>query len=167
MDQLDVAAAREAGREKVGHQGTFNANPLSSAAAIAMLSIIEKEDVCAKAERTAGEIRDGMRRILIEEGIAWGIYGEASGFHVFQNPKRTAIDPATFDAAKLGFAGLKGARNPDLAYRLRVALLANGVDIMGAPGGLVSAPHGPREVAHTLEAFRTSVRWMKAEGDVQ
>jgi glutamate-1-semialdehyde 2,1-aminomutase len=131
-----------------------------------MLSIIEKEDVCLKAERTASEIRDGMRRILIEEGIPWGIYGEASGFHVFQNPKRLDIDPATFDASKLGFSGLKGARNPDLAYRLRVALLANGVDIMGAPGGLVSAVHGPREVARTLEAFRTSVRWMKAEGDV-
>ena len=85
---------------------------------------------------------------------------------MFQNPSRLKIDPATFDASKLGFAGLKGARNPDLAYRLRVALLANGVDIMGAPGGLVSAAHGTREVAQTLEAFRTSVRWMKAEGDV-
>ena len=71
----------------------------------------------------------------------------------------------TFDPRELGFKGLKGARNPDLAYRLRVALLANGVDIMGAPGGLVSATHGPREVAHTLEAFRTAVRWLKAEGD--
>jgi len=47
-----------------------------------------------------------------------------------------------------------------------VALIANGADIMGAPGGLVSATHGPAEVARTLEAFRTAVRWMKAEGDV-
>jgi glutamate-1-semialdehyde 2,1-aminomutase len=45
-------------------------------------------------------------------------------------------------------------------------MLANGVDIMGAPGGLVSATHGPREVAQTLDAFRTAVRWLKAEGDV-
>ena len=49
---------------------------------------------------------------------------------------------------------------------MNLALLANGVDIMGAPGGLVSAAHGPHEVALTLEAFRTSVRWIKAEGDV-
>jgi glutamate-1-semialdehyde 2,1-aminomutase len=166
MDQLDAAAAKSAQREKVGHQGTFNANPLCAAAAVATLSIVEAEDVCAKAERTAGEIRDGMRRILVDEQIPWGIYGEASSFLIFQNPSRLPIDPATFDARKLGFKGLKGARNPDLAYRLRVALLANGVDIMGAPGGLVSATHGPREVAHTLEAFRTAVRWLKAEGDV-
>ena len=45
-------------------------------------------------------------------------------------------------------------------------MLANGVDIMGAPGGLVSATHGPGDVAQTLEAFRTAVRWLKAEGDV-
>jgi glutamate-1-semialdehyde 2,1-aminomutase len=165
MDQLDAAAAKSAQREKIGHQGTFNANPLCAAAAVATLSIVETEDVCAKAERTAGEIRDGMRRILVDEQIPWGVYGEASSFLIFQNPNRLPIDPATFDAHKLGFKGLKGARNPDLAYRLRVALLANGVDIMGAPGGLVSATHGPREVAQTLEAFRTAVRWLKAEGD--
>ena len=39
-------------------------------------------------------------------------------------------------------------------------------DIMGAPGGLVSATHGTREVAQTLEAFRTAVRWLEAEGDM-
>ena len=166
MSQLDAAAAKAAGREKIGHQGTFNSNPLCAAAAVATLSIVEREDVCARAERTAEDIRKGLRAILVEEQIAWGVYGEASAFLIFQNPSRLKIDPATFDPLALGFKGLKGARNPGLAYRLRIAMLANGVDIMGAPGGLVSAVHGPREVAHTLEAFRTAVRWLKAEGDV-
>jgi glutamate-1-semialdehyde 2,1-aminomutase len=166
MDQLDASVAKAAGREKIGHQGTFNSNPLCAAAAVATLSIVESEDVCAKAEHTAAEIRDGMRRILVEEQIPWGVYGEASSFLIFQNPNRLFLDPATFDARKLGFKGLKGARNPDLAYRLRVAMLANGVDIMGAPGGLVSATHGSREVSQTLDAFRTAVRWLKSEGDV-
>ena len=167
MDQLDAVAAKAAAREKIGHQGTFNANPLCAAAAVTTLSIVEKEDACAKAESTAAEIRDGMRKILIEEQIGWGVYGEASAFLIFQNPGRLQIDPAAFDPVRLGFKGLKGARNPALAYRLRIAMLANGVDIMGAPGGLVSATHGPREVAQALEAFRTAVRWLKAEGDVQ
>ncbi len=166
MDQLDAAAARRSAREKIGHQGTFNANPLCAAAAVATLSMVEREDVCERAERTAGAIRAGMRQILVEEQVAWGVYGEASAFLIFQNPSRLPLDPATFDPLRLGFAGLKGTRNPDLTYRLRVALLANGVDIMGAPGGLVSATHGEREVAHTLEAFRTAVRWMKSEGDI-
>jgi glutamate-1-semialdehyde 2,1-aminomutase len=166
LSQIDPVAAKAAGREKIGHQGTFNANPLCAAAAVTTLSIVEREDVCAKAERTAGEIRDGMRGILIEEQVPWGVYGEASAFLIFQNPNRVQIDPATFDPLKLGFKGLKGARNADLAYRLRIAMLANGVDIMGAPGGLVSATHGAREVAQTLDAFRTAVRWLKADGDI-
>ena len=166
MSQLDAVAAKTAGREKIGHQGTFNSNPLCAAAAVATLSIVEGEDVSARAERTAEAIRQGLRQVLVEEQIAWGVYGEASAFLIFQNPGRLKIDPATFDPLALGFKGLKGARNPGLAYRLRIALLANGVDIMGAPGGLVSAMHGPREVAHTVEAFRTAVRWLKAEGDI-
>jgi hypothetical protein len=37
---------------------------------------------------------------------------------------------------------------------------------MGAPGGLVSATHGSGEVDQTLTAFRTAIRWLKAEGDI-
>ena len=166
MDQLDPAAAKIAGREKIGHQGTFNANPLCAAAAVATLQLVETTEACAHAEATAESLRQGMRQVLVEEQVPWGIYGEASAFVIFPNPGRIAIDPATFDPLRLGFKGIKGARDPSLINRLRLALLANGVDIMGGPGGVVSATHGPREVALTLEAFRTGVRWLKAEGDV-
>lgn len=167
MDQLDVNAAKAAGREKIGHQGTFNSNPLCAAAAVATLKLIESTDACEKAEAAAAEIREGMRKILVEEGVPWGVYGEASVFIVFPNPNGLPIDPANFDPVKLGFNGIKGARDPNLINRLRLAMLANGVDIMGGPGGLVSATHGPREIGQTLSAFRTSVRWMKAEGDIR
>lgn len=167
IDQLDANAAKAAGREKIGHQGTYNSNPLCAAAAIATLSLIEREDICGTAERTAAAIRDGLRQILIEENVPWGVYGETSSFIIFQNPAGLPLDPATFDAAKLGFEGLKGVKDASLMHRLRISMIANGVDIQGAPGGLVSATHGPEEVARTLEAFRTSVRWMKAEGDVR
>ena len=108
MDQLDAAVAKATGREKIGHQGTFNSNPLCAAAAVATLGIVESEDACARAERTAGEIRDGLRRILVEEQIAWGVYGEASSFLIFQNPARVAIDPATFDATQARLQGPQG-----------------------------------------------------------
>jgi glutamate-1-semialdehyde 2,1-aminomutase len=166
MDQLDPAAAKAAGREKIGHQGTFNSNPLCAAAAVATLSIVEREDVCAKAEATTEEIRAGLRQILAEEDVPWGIYGDASAFLIFQNPNGLDIDPVTFDPLRHGFKELKAVRNANLSHRLRIAMLANGVDIMGAPGGLVSAVHGSEDTARTLEAFRTSVRWMKAEGDI-
>ena len=83
-----------------------------------------------------------MRRILVEEDVPWGIYGDASAFLIFQNPKGLDIDPQTFDPLRHGFKELKAVRNANLSHRLRIAMLANGVDIMGAPGGLVSAVHG-------------------------
>jgi glutamate-1-semialdehyde 2,1-aminomutase len=166
MDQLDPAAAKTAGREKIGHLGTFTATPLCAAAAVTTLQLIETTEACAEAEGTAEAIRKGMRQVLVEEQVPWGIYGESSAFVIFPNPGRIAIDPGTFDPVRLGFKGIKGARDASLINRLRLALLANGVDIMGGPGGVVSATHGPREVALTLEAFRTAVRWLKAEGDI-
>ena len=166
MDQLDLQAAAAAGREKIGHQGTFNSNPLCAAAAVATLSIVEREEVCAKAEATAEQIRAGMREILAEEGVPWGVYGDASAFLIFQNPNGLDIDPKSFDPLRYGFKELKATRNARQSHRLRIAMLANGVDIMGAPGGLVSAAHGPEDVARTLDAFRTSVRWLKAERDI-
>ena len=107
-----------------------------------------------------------MRQILVEEQVPWGIYGDASAFLIFQNPNGLDIDPSTFDPLRYGFKELKAVRNANLSHRLRIAMLANGVDIMGSPGGLVSAVHGAEDVARTLEAFRTSVRWMKTEGDI-
>jgi glutamate-1-semialdehyde 2,1-aminomutase len=166
MDQLDQAAAKAAGREKIGHQGTFNSNPLCAAAAVATLSIIAHDDVCAKAEASAEKLRTGMREILSQEDVPWGIYGDASAFQIFQNPAGLDIDPLTFNPKRYGFKELKASRTAGQSHRLRVAMLANGVDIMGAPGGLVSAAHGAEDVARTLDAFRTSVRWLKAEGDI-
>ncbi len=166
MDQLDQAAAKASGREKIAHQGTFNANPLCAAAAVATLSIVEREDVCARAEATAADIRSGMRATLCEEDVPWGVYGEASAFQIFQNPRGLDIDPQSFDPLRYGFRELKAERDSNMSHRLRVAMLANGVDIMGAPGGLVSAAHSADDVARTLDAFRTSVRWLKAEGDI-
>ncbi len=167
MEQLDASAAKSARREKIGHQRTFNANPLCAAAAVAALSLVETSDACARAEASAEALRKGLRKLLVEESIPWGVYGEASVFIVFPNPKGLPIDPASFDPAALGFEGIKGARDSHLINRLRLALLTEGVDIMGGPGGMVSATHGPQEVAQTLDAFRSALRRLKAEGDIR
>ena len=68
--------------------------------------------------------------------MPWGVFGEASVFVIFPNPARLPVDPASFDPLKLGFKGLKG--------------------------GFVSAAHGPREIAQTLDAFRSALRALKS-----
>lgn len=167
FDQLDIAAAKSANREKIGHQGTYNANPLSAVAGVAMLTEVEREDICERACSTAVQLRAAMRAVLVEEDVPWGIYGERSTFHIFVNPVGLEIDPATFDPLSLGFKGLRGTSAARIAQRLRIAMLANGVDLMSAPGGMVSAVHTEREIEQTAGALRASVRWMKTEGDIR
>ena len=82
---------------------------------------------------------------------------------MFTNPNGVAIDAKRFDPLALGFEGLKKAKSAPMANKLRLAMLVAGVDIMGAPGGIVSATHGEREIEQTVQAFQQAVRWIQAE----
>ena len=82
-------------------------------------------------------------------------------------PRRSPIDAQRFDPLQLGFDGLKREKSAALANKVRLAMLIAGVDIMGAPGGVVSATHGDREIEQTVDAFRQAVRMVKAEGGIR
>ena len=152
LEQLDFDATRRAGTEKIYHPGTFNANPLSAAAGIATLKIIAGSDACARAEATAAALRAGMNAGLAAAGVPWAVYGRGSALHVHMSPERPALDPERFDPALVPAAQLK-AKPPETVRLLRLAMLVNGVDLSGWPGGLVSAAHGTREVSETQDAW--------------
>ena len=165
MEGMDFAATRASGRERVAHQGTYNANPLAAAAGIAALEKVVATDACARASDAAAKLRAGMNEVLTREGVPWAVYGQHSLFHVFTNPTGLAIDARRFDPLAIGFEGLKKTKSPALANKLRLAMLVAGVDIMGAPGGVVSATHGDREIEHTVAAFEQAVRLIRSEDE--
>jgi glutamate-1-semialdehyde 2,1-aminomutase len=167
MDLLDYAATRASKREKIQHQGTYNANPLSAAAAIAALEIVATSDACERANATTARLRGALRQVLVEEGIPWGVYGDASSFHLFPNPGGLEIDPASFDPQTHGFKVLKGARDGALVGKIRMALMNEGVDIMPSPGGLVSAVHDGADIDRTAEALRRAVIALRAEREIR
>jgi glutamate-1-semialdehyde 2,1-aminomutase len=69
---------------------------------------------------------------------------------------------------KLPFAKLKGVRGAgSLTGKIRMGLMTHGVDVMGAPGGFVSATHGGAEIEKTVHALRQTVRALKAEREVK
>jgi len=45
-------------------------------------------------------------------------------------------------------------------------MLINGVDLKGWRGGLVSAVHTQADIDKTIEAWRTSLRALRDEGDL-
>lgn len=167
LDGLDFAEAAAKGREKVGHQGTYNANPLSAAAGVTALELIAAGGVCDKANATGEAVRRGFNRVLEEEGVPWACYGQYSGFFLYLNPTGLPITPSNFDPLALGFGGLKaGPKNAVLGTKLRLAMLNNGVDLNGHYGGSVSAAHTEADVTFTLDALRESLRALRAEGEL-
>ena len=163
LDLLDFEAAKARGFEKIGHQGTYNANPVSAAAGVAALGIIAETDACERANRYGDLLRDRLNAVLDEEGVPWAAYGDFSAFHIFTNPKGRALRPREFDASRYGYEELK-ANAPGAVQKLRLALMLNGVDFNGWPGGTISAVHGETELDHTIRAFREALAMMRAEG---
>ncbi|MDF1587078.1 aspartate aminotransferase family protein [Marinimicrococcus flavescens] len=165
LESLDFAAMAAKGEEKVQHPGTFNANPVSAAAGIAALKIIASGEPNRRANALARDLRDRLNAILAEQQVPWAVYGTFSGFHIFTNPDGRTIDPERFDPMALSWQEMK-KRDGALSHRLRLALLVNGVDISGWPGGMTSAAHDEESLSHTCEAFREALRLLRREGDI-
>jgi glutamate-1-semialdehyde 2,1-aminomutase len=165
LDLLDFAAAPAAKREKIGHQGTYNANPVSAAAGSAALEIIAQGGICERAAATAADLRAALNDVIAEEGLSWAVYGESSGWHIFLNPRGRDISPKRFDPFAVT---LDEYKNPPahLMSRLRLALLVHGVDASGRLSGFTSIAHSPEDVAHTAAALRESIRMLRTEGEL-
>jgi len=132
--------------QRVAQNGTYNANPLSAAAGIAMLSELANGKLHDAANARGAELRAGLNDVFRKAGVACVAYGDVSIFHVSLE----------------GSPGAK-AKDPDLYHKWRCALILQGVD-MSAYHGWVSAVHGEREIEETIDAVARAVRDLQAEG---
>jgi glutamate-1-semialdehyde 2,1-aminomutase len=165
LDLLDFTAAPAAGREKIGHQGTYNANPVAAAAGLACLTVVARGEATAQADATAADLRAALNAVLAGEGVAWAAYGTSSGFHLFLNPAGREVTPDRFDPFACPMAELKSPP-PRLASRLRLALLLHGMDVNGRLSGFTSAAHDAADVEGAAAALRAAIRLLRAEGEV-
>ncbi len=166
LELLDPERAAARGVEKIPHQGTYNANPLSAAAGIATLEIIRDTDAVARTHDYAARLRGALNDVLAEEGVNWAVYGTHTGTHVFVNPKGLAIGPRSFDPLAMGYADLKIPRGNQTVTKLLLAMRTRGVDFAPWPGGPASAAHGGEELDRTVEAFRGAIRALREEREI-
>jgi glutamate-1-semialdehyde 2,1-aminomutase len=161
MERLSFDAPSR-GAEKVGHPGTFNANPLSAAAGVAALSQLDDGLHQARAETTAQELAAAMNGVLRDEGVPGFVYGPSSILKVVlggdQLPEARAYHPLDVPADLVN----RGSR-PETQRLLNLAMINRGVQIFGN-GLIVSAVHGPAEVATTLDAWRGALIALRDEG---
>jgi glutamate-1-semialdehyde 2,1-aminomutase len=155
---LDYDPGKRGRREKIFHPGTFNACPVSAAAGLETLNIIQQDDACERATRAATQLRQGLSDTLRRFDLDWVIYGEASAFHIYMGGADAARDG--FDPERLGREQLY-RQPPDIARLLRLALNINGVDFSGWPGGLVSAAHTETDIDATIAAFGASLELLR------
>jgi glutamate-1-semialdehyde 2,1-aminomutase len=166
LDLLDFQITKTADREKISHQGTFNANPLSAAAGVAALEIVGTTDACARANKYADTLRQKVNEVFEEEHVPWAAYGTFSNFHFFTNPDRAAITPTRFDPKAVPAEAFFDKRQAGVVHKFRLAMMTHGVDFSGSPGGITSATHGDAELEETLTALRKAIRMLKQEREI-
>ncbi|TQF84174.1 aminotransferase class III-fold pyridoxal phosphate-dependent enzyme [Elioraea sp. Yellowstone] len=166
LELLDPERAAARGVEKIPHQGTYNANPLSAAAGIATLEIIRDTDAIARTHAYAARLRAALNDVIEQEGVAWAVYGSHTGVHVFVNPNGLAIGPRSFDPLAMGYADLKIPRGNQTVTKLLLAMRTRGVDLAPWPGGPASAVHGEDDLERTVEAFRGAIRALREEREI-
>jgi glutamate-1-semialdehyde 2,1-aminomutase len=166
LDLLDFEQSELSGREKIQHQGTFNANPVSAAAGVACLEIIAGGEVCALATDRAQRLQSLINPIFAAEGVPWAAFGDHSAVYFFTNPDGIDIDPVRFDAGSMPAERLRTGGKHPAAGKFRLALMINGVDISGRPGGSTSCKHSDEDLEHTAQAVRKAIVMLKDEGEL-
>ncbi len=136
--------------ERVAHAGTFNANPLSAAAAIPTLELCADAALQERANKLGERLRQGVSEAMKRAGAPGTCYGEASIYHV------------SFEG-KPGLAGFDRPRKGDLYHLLRCALINEGVDC-SMNHGWVSAVHTEEDIEQTIRAYERALGAMAAEG---
>ena len=162
LDQIAIDPDRPPSK-RVGHPGTFNANPLSAVAGAAMLAEVATGVPNETADARAAQLTRGMNAVIRRAEVPGAAYRDASMVHLLLGHE---VDPPLGDQYWNWGAAGPGARVPHTPTRVvwpfSRAMLNHGVDLIHM-GAMVSAVHSEADVEATLEAFEASLADLRAE----
>jgi glutamate-1-semialdehyde 2,1-aminomutase len=136
----------------VSHAGTFNSNPLSVAAGIAVLSKVLTRDSMSKATRLSETLAKGYQDIILDEGLS-AFMSQAGSSGAVSFGTKPITDWRSFQESDTG---------KWFAYCF--AMMNRGIIPAGpAPDEqwTVSVMHTPEEIAAHIEAFKAVVKYVK------
>ncbi len=147
---------------RVAHPGTFNANPLSAAAGVAMLSLVANGSHHRRAEGLMARLVPALNGVLERRAVPGCAYGLASYFHLALGKEL----PRPQDGIEWPWQdGELPPRTPwPLVLALKRGMLNHGVDLMSGSGGFTSSVHSEADIDRTVEAFEATMAEMQAEG---
>jgi glutamate-1-semialdehyde 2,1-aminomutase len=151
--------------ERVAHQGTFNASPLSAAAGLSVLRRVASGEPIRRADALAELLRRSWDHVLERHEVAGYVYGPASTFHVFFefDPARRAAATTRQDLHTCDAAILKGMPG-NLVAQYQRHLRHRGVDIMSSTGGVLSSAHTEEDITRATAAFEETVLALLGDG---
>jgi len=155
------------GKPKMKHPGTYNANPLSAAAGVAVLKRVATGEPTARATAAAIRLRNGLNELFETRDWPLIAYGDFSMIRLVPNWRGPRPIPAA--GANDGFIpfdndldALDGPKNGKLLSAMRQAMLLNGVDFWGL-AGMTSSEHTDEVIDDTIDAVEKSVEWLMEE----
>ena len=144
---------------RLAHPGTFNANPVSATAAITTLETIAEQPINEQADAAAERLRRGLTDALRRMEVPGHVHGISSIVHVALGVEgECSGEICSVPHDKLASATSAGVSQP-----LRLAMLNEGVDMMGGIGFMVSAVHSDDYVDRTAESFERSLAALRDE----
>jgi len=163
-DVLEQIASR-AGKPKMRHPGTFNANPLSAAAGIATLKQVATGEPGRKANALGRLLRNRLNQMFATRGWPWLAYIDFSMFRLLPDYQGPRPAPAIADNDGLipyggDFDKLDSSRHGQIAAAFRRAMLLNGIDMPGL-GGWLTAAHSEEDIHKTVDAVRSTPELLK------
>lgn len=150
---------------RVNHPGTFNANPLSAAAGIAMLEVAgtgEPQEYVARMGRSL--VRE-MNRAIEELGIGEScVYGDGPIFHILLGKGAQVDAEGNLLPGSADTLTLRHANTSPVKAALQRGMMSRGVDLMSGHAGIMATAHTEADLTHTATAFYETLREMLEGG---
>ncbi len=143
---------------RIGHNGTFNANPLSAAAGRKALDLVKNQPINDRANAAAARLKAGLNDLLSRMEITGAATGVASavflrlGFEVDADD-----DEVVFTKEQERMAG-----NAAVKDQLTLAMYNHGVD--GGLRFITSAAHSDDDIDATVEAAGRALADLRGQG---
>jgi glutamate-1-semialdehyde 2,1-aminomutase len=136
---------------RVGHNGTFNANPLSAAAGSKALELLATQPINDRATAAADRLKAGMNEVLGRLEIPGCAAGVGSAIFL-----RLGVDhECDKEVCLLSDADQHTVEDGARKHQLELAMYSNGAD--GGPRFIVSSVHTDRDIDETVEAVERSL----------
>jgi glutamate-1-semialdehyde 2,1-aminomutase len=150
-DVMDLLSIESHPDDYIFQSGTFSATPLSVAAGLASLMMIEDGDVFSKVNALGEHLRAGLKRVIEGAGYSVQVTGVGPMFHTHFTGQPVRDTRAVCDADE--------AKLRDLHLRL----LSKGIFVYQGHVSFVSAAHNLQDIEDTITAYRDVLSQMRSE----